>query len=273
VDFDSRNKVTAHDLDLSGEAADKRFTANFGMPLSVVLALLKDPGGKISLDLPVSAKRGQTRAGLTTALTAVIREAVVGAATSPLKLVGSVVVLGGKVAKFSLDPVEFAPGSSVVEPAHTSPLQALAATVNARPGLVLELRPIIVAADIRRLKERALIAAFDSDTPLGADAPDVSWLERRRLRKYVEESDKGEVATLEADDLALLTAILAMRPRPDEALDALAVERVANLKTRFREDYQLEDERLRAGNASESAAEISGRPRVEFALATADVGG
>jgi hypothetical protein len=239
VDFDSRNKVTAHDLDLSGEAADKRFTANFGMPLSVVLALLKDPGGKISLDLPVSAKRGQTRAGLTTALTAVIREAIVGAATSPLKLVGS----------------------------------ALAATVNARPGLVLELRPISVAADIRRLKERALIAAFDSDTPLGADAPDVSWLERRRLRKYVEELDKGEAATLEADDLALLTAILAMRPRPDAALDALAVERVANLKTRFREDYQLEDEQLRAGDASDSAAEVSGRPRVEFALATADVGG
>ena len=125
----------------------------------------------------------------------------------------------------------------MVEPVHTSPLQALAATVNARPGLVLELRPMIVAADVRRLKERALIAAFDSDTPLGAGVPDVSWLKRRRLRAYVEELDKGEAATLEADDLALLTAILAARPRPDTALAALAVERVANLKTRFREDY------------------------------------
>jgi hypothetical protein len=267
--FDSRNNVTAHDLDLYGDGAEQSFSANFGLPLTLALALLKDPGGDISLDLPLSVKRGQTTAGLTTAVAGVMREAIIGAVTTPLKLIGSVVIGSGKVKSFSLEPVDFAPGSADFEPASAAALEALATMVKSRPGLALEFHPVIVAADVRALKEAALLEAFDADTALGAGVPDVSWLQKRRLRAYLEAELAGNLASLEPEDAELLTAVLAARPSPRDALASLVAGRIAGLESALRDQYGLLAEQIAAPREADLAESRKGLPRMEFVLAAA----
>ncbi|MCP5042511.1 MAG: DUF748 domain-containing protein [bacterium] len=80
------NAITLQDLDVS-EVGDGGFRDQFGMSLPMALALLRDHERKISLDVPIERKGDETDLGLGRLTVDALRTALVGALTSPLKLV------------------------------------------------------------------------------------------------------------------------------------------------------------------------------------------
>src|SRR5207253_1284350 len=93
--YDSTTALKLLKFDLGGKEGDTLFAQQFGIPLSVALALLKDLQGNIGLDIPLAADEQGTKIGLASVVGQALRKALIGALASPLKLVGAAFGGGG----------------------------------------------------------------------------------------------------------------------------------------------------------------------------------
>ncbi|MCP5044772.1 MAG: hypothetical protein GY944_27395, partial [bacterium] len=131
------NAITLQDLDVS-EVGDGGFKDQFGMSLPMALALLRDHERKISLDVPIERKGDETDLGLGRLTVDALRTALVGALTSPLKLVFAAVPGGDDDAAQPLIACE-PTRDSFPEASHTQ-IEQLAALLRARPSLAVSMR-------------------------------------------------------------------------------------------------------------------------------------
>jgi hypothetical protein len=83
----------------------------FGIPLTLALSLMSNVQGNITLDVPVSGDRKGTRLGLMDTVLSTLRRTILNALSSPLKLIGSVVLGEGKIEGLDVKPVSFEPGA------------------------------------------------------------------------------------------------------------------------------------------------------------------
>jgi hypothetical protein len=220
--LDARNTIELHQLGVEAIDPDD-FRAKFGMPLDLAVALLRDPTGKISLSVPVAIEEGATRIGLRSAIQSALRQALVGAAASPLKMAGfalSGLGVGGAAA----EPLASVPGHADLAKGQEDRLAAAAALLASRPGLGLTLRGQSGAQDLPRLAEETLIEQLSA----GEDLPkieDAGLLARRRVAGALRARRRGEPGELEEQDQALLTRYAAAVEVPSTKLAALAQRR------------------------------------------------
>jgi hypothetical protein len=220
--LDARNTIELHQLGVEAIDPDD-FRAKFGMPLDLAVALLRDPTGKISLSVPVAIEEGATRIGLRSAIQSALRQALVGAAASPLKMAGfalSGLGVGGAAA----EPLASVPGHADLAKGQEDRLAAAAALLASRPGLGLTLRGQSGEQDLPRLAEETLIEQLSA----GEDLPkieDAGLLARRRVAGALRARGRGEPGELEEQDQALLTRYAAAVEVPSTKLAALAQRR------------------------------------------------
>jgi hypothetical protein len=253
--------LDSHRLGVTEVSADS-FDKEFGLSLDLALALLRDPAGRISL--PIRASYDAEAGGgvsLAPIVAAVLRQAIVGAVTSPLKGLG--MLLGGgadaKGMQYAGLPAE--PGE--VEPARASQkqLRAFARILAERPGLVVVVRGRAVPADDPALAQAILIEAIRED----ADLPPVSagFLQKRRLRSSLEQRGEGKAGRLDPEDAALLESWIASVEVPESKREELAQARALALKTRLLNERGVKESRIRVGKP------LSGDPGVVLELAPA----
>lgn len=263
-EFGVDNWITLHTLGLEGERGQALFQQQFGVPLSVALALLRDVDGDIGLDVPVSGDASGTRVGLLTVVGDALRRALINALASPLKLVGA--FFGGTAdAVPSVASLPFRAGRAVFAPEAEDRLIRLGALLAARPTLRIVLRAAPTADDVRWLREQALRDAWAGEGVLGT----LRALRDRGLRERVREAldaraeDRpGELAPADAAQLDLWLDEHA--PPGPEALERLLTDRVTRAETALREEAAVAAESIRR---EEPALEpIDGPPgvRVEF---------
>ncbi len=104
------------------------------LPVRLGVALLKDRNGQIHLDLPVSGRTDDPKFSIWGVVWQVVANLFIKAATSPFALLSS--MMGSSE---DLSSVSFAPGSIVLAPSEEKKLSTLAAALNQRPGLKVEL--------------------------------------------------------------------------------------------------------------------------------------
>jgi len=221
--YDTKNSITLHKLDVSSRDPGD-FEKRFGVPLDVALALLRDPGGNISLSIPVSvdAVGASTRVG--TIVAAALRQALVGALTSPLKMLGAVGsgvggLLGGGG---GIQPLASEPGAAEPNADQGERYQGVVKLLAERPELALRLRGRTGDADRPKVAEQMLIEAIETGQGLPALEDGAGFLARRRISRALSERGRGEEGSLDAEDQALLDRYVAATPVPDERLAALA---------------------------------------------------
>src|SRR5262249_3602897 len=131
--YDSNSTVTLHDFDLGSKAGDSLFKEQFGIPLSMALALLRDLQGDIKLDIPVEGDEQGMHVGYMTIIAGALRRALVNALTSPLKLVGA--IFSGDKVQASPAPITFRLRRDELTDDGDKQIDALAKFLADRPGM------------------------------------------------------------------------------------------------------------------------------------------
>jgi len=247
--LDAHNRIELHQLEV--DALDPGdFQERFGMPLDLALALLRDSSGKISLSVPVTVEEAGAGIRLRSIIQSALRQALVGAASSPLKMAGLAVSTLG-VGGGTSEPLASVPGRAALADGQEERLVGTAALLSARPGLGLELRGRAGPEDVPRLAEEILIERVGS----GGDLPeleDAGFLARRRVANALRERDRGEPGGLEEKDQALLARYVAAVDVPSQKLAELARLRAEAARDALMTEAGVEATRLDLDEAIES---------------------
>ena len=229
--YNATSKIVLHDFDLGGAEGDSLFQKQFGIPLTVALALLRDLEGDIVLTVPVESDAGGTRVGVGTVIAGALRQALLGALTSPLKLAGSLFGGGGSAAAAPAT-VAFRPGRDALIPEAEQQLDGLGQLLASRPGLGLRLGAAAAPADVRWLTEQDVAAELAKPRGLlGTIGGLAERGTRSRVAAALAARARGEEGPLEGEDTEALERWIAERPAPSpERLAALGAARVARVQ-------------------------------------------
>jgi Domain of Unknown Function (DUF748). len=126
------NAMVLHNFEL-GKKIDHPGAAD--LPLDLAVALLKDSSGRISLDVPVSGDMNDPQFAYGTVIGQALRKVLTSIVTSPFRLLGN---LAGSESK-QFGRVVFVPGSPDVSLPQQEKLHQLAAVMQKRPDLQLEI--------------------------------------------------------------------------------------------------------------------------------------
>ena len=122
-----------------------------GVPLRIALSLIKNLAGEITLQLPVAVDTSSRSVAVGSIVGQAIRSAIVGALTSPLRLLGSLFGLNGAPHAFAIDPIPFAVGSGSLDAMGQERIAQVGRILQSHPGLLLVAMPQITAADIEQV--------------------------------------------------------------------------------------------------------------------------
>jgi len=229
--YDASNSITLHDFDVSGAGGDSLVKEQLGLPLPMLLALLRDPTGKISLDVPIATDAAGTSVGIGTLLAGALRQALVGALASPLKLAGAV-FQNGKVQAIAPPHIPFGAGRDEIPSESETLLSQLAAFVGSRPGLGVTLHTDATERDRRWLAEQGLRAALGEPQGVFGRIRNLTQGGRRdRIAAALDARARDDVGELAAEDAAVLEQWLAERPPVEPArLQALGQSRLEHIR-------------------------------------------
>ena len=122
-----------------------------GVPLRIALSLIKNAAGEITLRLPVVLDTSARSVAVGSLIGQAIRSAIVGALTSPLRLLGSLFGLNGAPHAFAIDPIPFPVGSGALDALGQERIAQIGRILQSHPGLLLVALPQITAGDIEQV--------------------------------------------------------------------------------------------------------------------------
>ncbi len=205
------------------------FLKEFGLPINLALALLRDAGGDIRLQVPVRMDEKGTSISMGAVMASALRASLLGAISTPLKLVGlSIGGKGGTGAPAGV-VVKSIPGSAEEAPGAASHLDALIKLLAQRPEIGLTLRGRIGPADIPILADGLLVEGAKAGRKL-PEIPHVGFLARRSIGIYLKKRAKGQEATLSPEDQAIYERYVAATEVPAEVTTALARQRAEKVR-------------------------------------------
>ncbi|SDH29978.1 Uncharacterized protein involved in outer membrane biogenesis [Pseudomonas benzenivorans] len=132
----AENSVVVEQLQL-GEKVDSPSAVD--LPIRLAVALLKDPEGRIAIQLPVQGDLNDPQFSVMPIVWQTLRNLVLRAAQAPFKFIGSL-VSGG--ADMDLSNVPFAAGSAELDSSAQTTLDTLASALKERPALRLEVEGV-----------------------------------------------------------------------------------------------------------------------------------
>ncbi|MBI4514788.1 MAG: DUF748 domain-containing protein [Deltaproteobacteria bacterium] len=184
--------LTLHDFGLEGGAGESLFEQQFGIPLSMALALMRDVHGDIVLGIPIEADAQGAKVDVLAVVGGALRRAIVNALASPLKLVGA--VFGGDKNKAAAGPAPIAcrVGRSDLTPAGAETIGQLAGLLATRPGIGVTLAATVTAGDVRGLSEQRLLQEWEGQGVLGKLQGLPQRDTRERVRRALAERAKDQ---------------------------------------------------------------------------------
>lgn len=239
------NWVTLFDPDVSGGGPDAPLEKALGVPVSLAISLLADPAGNIGLSIPIDYDEEGASVRLGSVIGSAVKGVLIGALTSPLKLLGAVVDASGRVKDVTPEPIHFLPGRAELAAGDEERVAALAKLAATRPGLTLRLSGQTSGTDAQFLREALLLGALDSGEGLPEPARGLTQaLVRRRLRGALEARLAGKPEGLDPEDAKRLEEWLAAVPVGNGALTDLARRRAARVQELLQTQFGLDAKQI-----------------------------
>jgi hypothetical protein len=255
--------LTLHDFDIRGGEAG--FQQQYGVPLSVALALLRDLNGNIVLGVPLSGDDQGMKVGLLTVVRSALQGAIVNALASPLKLLGAVFRGKGGRRAAAPEPIRFVPGRAELLPEVAEQVDHLGELLASRPSVKVTLETSITTSDLRGLREQGLLEEWQGEGWLERLGAFTQGGSRRRVRDALENRVKGEVSELSPEDEEALQQWLAERQEPaPERLRALGQARLQQVLERLHEEGDIDSARVELREPV--LASDAGTPEVRVSL-------
>jgi uncharacterized protein DUF748 len=202
--LEARTDIRLSRLEVVRARGSDQAQAHIGLPLGLVVGLLKDRRGDISVSFPVGGRLSDPRFDFSDAIWKAVRTVAVKAITLPVSWIGRVRVnADSRIEDVQLDPLRFEPGSEALTPEGQTQLTRVAAFLGQLPEMRLSARPVITDRDLDALKRRAVEAAIQNiakRTGLSLDASAVRLFSERFPSVPVPESPEAARETLKAKE-------------------------------------------------------------------------
>jgi hypothetical protein len=258
----AENDVVVGKLQVAPASGTDEVKQRIGLPLGLIVALVKDQQGDIKANVPVTGTVNDPKFDLRETIWTAVKNVLVNIATAPFKAIGRLFSDAEKLEVPTVDPVTFAAGSSVLSPAMEEHLLRVADFLRRSPFVNLALSPVASEADAAALRSEAVTARLrefqearglkDADATLAA-----YWAEHL--------PDVARPATIE-EQLALLRE---REPAPDALLTDLGQRRLQATRERLQEAEGIPPARLVNGEATPApapAAPATPEGRIEFGI-------
>ena len=169
--LDARTEIQVSRLQLARAGAGDEAQARIGLPLGMLVALMKDARGDIRVALPVRGRLSDPRFDFSEAIWSTIRNVAVKAIAAPVSWIGRVQFSAdSRIERIDVDPIPFASGKATLTPEVREQLARIAAFLEQAPDVRMALTPIVSSRDRAALAEAT-----------GSAAPDLPALAARRL--------------------------------------------------------------------------------------------
>src|SRR5678815_1657179 len=128
--------------------------ARIGLPLGMLVALMKDARGDIRVALPVHGRLSDPRFDFSEAIWSTIRNVAVKAIAAPVSWIGRVQVSAdSRIERIDVDPIPFASGQAALTPEAREQLARIAAFLEQAPDVRMALTPVVSSRDRAALAE------------------------------------------------------------------------------------------------------------------------
>jgi hypothetical protein len=267
VDTDMRAKgkhwtvdsdVTLHDFRVD-KANSTSFDEKLPMSLDMALAVLRSPNGDISLPVPLEFNEGEANVNIGEIISAALSQALVGAATIPLKAVGMFFSGDENEGGFSAEPIPAIPGEDRGTEAGRERAGALLDFMIQKPELAVVIIGTSGPAERDAVAERILRERVMAGDGLPEIEDGAGLLTRTRIQRALKHRAEGKDGKLSEDDEALLQRYVEATPVPEERYDQLARARAARTKA-----YMLEVQEFPANRIRVSEQRRENAPGVVF---------
>jgi hypothetical protein len=216
------NTIVLRDFEL-GDKVDH--PGAMSLPLGLAVALLKDPSGKIDIDLPVRGNVNDPEFGYGRVVLGALTNLVLKIVASPFALLGNLI----GVEASQLEQINFIPGRSDLTPPETERVAKIVEALALRPELVLQISGAIDRdVDSQALKASRLDAEIESRiNEKAGESDNKMYAEQRRaiieglyLERLAGSDPDSELATKRQQFTTATTA--PGSDKPGEKFDELA---------------------------------------------------
>ena len=170
--LDARTEIRVSVLQLArgtGDEAQRRI----GLPLGLLVGLLKNREGDINLVLPIGGRLNDPRFDFREAAWSALRNVAVKTIAAPVSSIGQIHYGDdSRIERIEVNPVVFVAGTATLTPESQEQVGRVIAFLQQTPEMRMALTPIVAAADVAELKRRALdaeIARVTGQPRIGAD--------------------------------------------------------------------------------------------------------
>jgi len=217
--LDARTEVQVSRLQVTRAGGPDEAKARIGLPLGMIVSLMKDSQGDIRVALPVTGRLSDPRFDFSEAIWSTIRNVVVKAITAPLSWIGRVRYTDdARIDSIDLDPIPFAPGQAVLGPDAREQVSRVATFLGQAPEVRLALTPVVSSHDAVALGQGPL------DKTIERIARDERLSPEAAAARLFKERFPGEPVPATADALRAALASAERGPAPD--LTQLAARRL-----------------------------------------------
>jgi hypothetical protein len=158
--LDARGEVLVSRLEVTKAGGGDEAKARIGLPLGMLVSLMKNSHGDIRIALPVSGRLSDPRFDFGEAIWSTLRNVAVKAISAPLSWIGRVrYTADNRVERIEVNPIPFAPGQATLEPDAREQVSRVAAFLTQAPEARMAITPIVTARDRAALREASPDAA------------------------------------------------------------------------------------------------------------------
>jgi hypothetical protein len=255
--LDAKSEIVVGRLALQKAKDDDEVKNKIGLPLGLIVALIKDSRGEIRVNVPVSGSLSSPQFSLSDAIWTAVKNVLVNILAAPFKLIGSMFTSGDKITGFSVDPIPFDPGSSAIGQKADEQLKKIGEFMRGSPGVRLGLSGVVSDPDVAALKTQevtARIQRYQREQNIGdLNSAAQRFFRQRYANIKPPETVEGVVAVLRD-----------IEPASEESAKRLAARRVEAVRDRLT-TTGTEAQRLESEEKPPPPS-VEGDGRVEFEI-------
>jgi uncharacterized protein involved in outer membrane biogenesis len=254
----AKNHVVVGDLEVAKAAGFDTAEQRLGLPLGLLVSLVKDGQGRIVLDVPVTGSLDDPTFDWSETIWTAIKNVLVNVAAGPFRAIGRLVTGGDKrIERLAVEPVKFPPGESAVSPDMERHLSKVVEFLKGAPGVALVLAPVVTSEDADTLRRQALAERL-VQRQRDAKLPDREGAIRAEFReRFPKESP---LPSLDEQ----FARLLELEPEPHTRLAELQARRLEAVRAPLASAGGVAPERVRTGEPV--ASKDVGGGRVDFSI-------
>jgi hypothetical protein len=253
----ARNDIHLARLRVVRAGMDDEAKKRVGLPLGLIVALMKNARGDIDISLPVGGRLGDPQFDVREVIWTAVRAIAVKTIATPVSWIGRLqFTADSRIEDIAIDPAPFAAGTATLTPAGEEQVGRLNAFMRASPDAKLVLTPVVTVGDLDALKRAAIEEAIARASHEARIPPPVA------AARLFAERFPGRPAPATPEEIV---AVVSRDGEPPEAeARRLAGARLDAVRSALKK-AGVDGARLDASTEPE-AAEIADGGRVEFGL-------